>query len=441
MKSRLFVWCLMLLLVGAHFRSRGGQVENLQADWLVLTQLAVALLALALSMRSLFGTTPLGGRTKILFTFLFVAGLSAVTSEFTTKVIGYWLLLAGLVVLTASLVREARTEKDLRRIETAWLVTTVLFVLKDAAVAFLGQNFQNPNDIARLGMGLTHANHLAFYAVLAFWLTFRKATRGTHILLWAVRILLVLIILLTRSRTSIVCLLVGGMAHFWFEFAGKGLRRGLILRVSSATLLSGFAIAALAAVYFQFDWAMSLLNTFNRGEHPDSLATLSSARIYIWQNAWYRIIESPLAFLFGHGYAVSRSVLNDGSVSLRFFAAHSHNDFLEVFVNMGLLGAICYLLIALHGATWLTRFRILRSRFSLKFAARAASVVVMFFLFSLTEVSFGNKIAPPLILFIFYFLSLDQQFIKRKAEPLPIGSSTRHRATQPQRDHSYRKQR
>ncbi len=429
MTFRLLLWSLMLLLTGSHFRSRDAQIENLDADWLVIVQIVLALLAIAVGTKSLRSHNRFGKSVKLLLSFLVVAALSALFSAFAVKVIGYWLLLAGVVLLTARIVREAESEATLHKLETVWLATTVIFVFKDALIDFLMQDFQNSAEAARLGMGLIHANHLGFYAALAFWVSFSNHSKKLVVLRWVVRILLLLVIFLTRSRTSLVCLITGGLIRLWLESPKRGLRQGFLLRVSGLSLFCAAALVAAMALFLELDWAMSILSVFNRGENPDSLATLSSARIYIWQNACYRIFENPPAFLFGHGYAVSRSVLNDSSVPLQFFAAHAHNDFLEVFVNMGLLGAVCYFFFMLYNTAWLSSFRRLRSRFSREFALRAATVVVMFYLFSLTEVSIGSKVSPPLMLFLIYLLALDRHFCQDHPAVSELASSVAHSST------------
>src|SRR5439155_17524272 len=85
----------------------------------------------------------------------------------------------------------------------------------------------------------------------------------------------------------------------------------------------------------------------NRGEDSETVMSVTG-RTDIWSYATKRIVEGPIATVFGHGYGVSKSVLNENNWRISFFAYHAHNTFLEVVLSTGLVGGLPFVVLIVY---------------------------------------------------------------------------------------------
>ena len=158
-----------------------------------------------------------------------------------------------------------------------------------------------------------------------------------------------------------------------------------------------------------------MVDFVNRSEDAATIMSVTG-RTEIWSHAVDRILEGEKSILVGHGYGVSKFVLNENNTTASFFAYHSHNTFLEVLLSTGVLGALPFLLLIGYGFRWVTRFSELRQTFSLGFMLRAVAVITAILSSTLTESDLASKIGPVTIVFLFYLLSLDRQTPFTEAE-------------------------
>ena len=408
MKILLIIWISILILTGSYFRTRNLQeIETYGIDWFIIVQLFVCALGGIVCTNSILKYYKWGLGTKALLVFVTIAALSAFFTPFPTKVIGYWILLAGVSLLTINLVQKANTQKELTQIENAWFITITLIIIKDTIISLLFPELQSEWDYGRLGMGVTHANKISFLAALAFWLSFTKEQRKFPVLIWLSRILFLLVILLARSRIALICLIIGGIVRLWFSNLNKDLR-GLAFRTIIPYLFLHVVLLFFLLLKTEAPLIVAIFNIINRGQDRIDIASLTG-RTKIWHSAIIESLKDPVTFIFGHGYGMSDNILNDSTWSFDFYIYHAHNDFLEILLNMGLIGLIIFIVLVAYSISWMTKFTQMQKKYSPDFVLRAISVIVMILVYSITEVNFGNKIGPVVVIYMFYILALDRR--------------------------------
>lgn len=410
------IWIGIMLLVGTYFRIRSQDVAT-ELDWLVLAQVLACMAGGVLGVSLIRRSSHLGLGGKILLIYVITVGVSIIFSPYTKIVLGYWILLLGTTLLIMGLVQKAQTIRSLWQIEKAWLFTVVVIIIKDTITSlFLVDQYKIGEMIGgpfRLGMGVTHANEISLMAALGFWMTFRKDEVKSSFLFWLLRILFLVVIAMSRTRSSMICIVMGGVVWFWFK---KGFQENISfnLRIALPNFFVAFIIFGILMLSFGVPGMNEAFSYFNRGMDSNVLLSISG-RTEIWPYAFERIVDTPFTILFGHGYGVSRFVLNEGAGSSSFYAYHAHNTFLEVLLAIGLLGFIPFVLLAVYNFKWLTAFRQLSQEFSPEFALRAISIFTMVSISSLTEAYLVTKIHPITMISIFYLLSLDRR--RHLAEP------------------------
>jgi O-antigen ligase len=389
-------------------------------DWLVIAQLSTCLLGGILGGLLMRKHFHFGFGTKALLVYLMAVVSSTVFSLDRNVSIGYWVLLAGTSLLTIGLVQRAQTQRALSQLENAWLLTLSLLLFKDMIIGLLfSETQQSDSEVFRLGMGVTHANAMGLLSVLGFWISFKKQEISHPILLWLLRLLFLLIIILSRSRTSMICLAMGGIVRALFQIVYQP-RQSL----SSLIAIPCCFMAALA-LSFELPGTATAVQFFTRGEDIHTIKSLTG-RTEIWQYAIERVFDGPLSLslLFGHGYGVSRLILNEGGGAPAYFVHHAHNAFLESLLTTGLLGAIPFIVLVIYSITWLIRFQQLHREFSSGFALRAVSVVSIALISSIIEPYLSSKIGPVTVIYIFYLLALDQRRYLRRYLIRPVDISS-----------------
>ncbi|MGQ9560776.1 MAG: O-antigen ligase family protein [Candidatus Oleimicrobiaceae bacterium] len=409
----LALWVAIIVLTGTYLRVREVE-QSTQMDWLVAARVAVCLAGGVVGLLLLGRGAGGGPGTAALMAYLAAAAGSAAFTAYRAVVVGYWLLLAGGVVLTVGLVVSAKPEQ-LHRMEKTWLGVMVVLLLKDALIGVLAPELQEAYGVegpVRLGMGVTHANALGFGASVAFWLTF-SLRGGKSGALWLLRALLAAIVTLSWSRNAIVSLVVAGLVRTWFlqshrAHEGYKVRWVMVNGTVALLLLLGLLLS------FNVPAVVEAALAFNRTASFEAIGRLSG-RAEIWPLAMEKIFADPLTMLFGYGFGVSRLVLNDGRELLGFYAANAHNTLLEVALTTGLIGAVAYLAMVVVSLRWLCAYRRLDRFFEKGMAGRAATVVAIMMIHSVTESILGTRLGPVTLLWAFYLVALDREWRARRS--------------------------
>ncbi len=402
----LVVWVAIIVLTGTYLRIR-AEDQSMSVDWLVAARLGACLMGGAIGYILMRLNGRIGTSAIILFSFVGAALLSVTFSAYRELVFGYWLLLAGAALLTTGIVYHSTRPADLIKVEKIWLVVMLLILLKDALTALLMPHMQADYGVGgptRLGMGVTHANALGFGAAITFWLTFRQARRKW--LLLTVRFILLAIVLLAWSRTAMLSLAFAGLVRFWFKQGLKG-EKYLLFRLAVVLALIGLVIFIGLSLAFDATITREALQAFNRGQDLQTVTSLTG-RTEIWPVVVKKIFAGPQYFIFGHGYGVSRLIINEGYLIPAFYASNAHNTFMEILLTMGSFGTVFFVALALYVLMWLLRYRHFATVFGSEFTLRAITTITIILIHANTESVMGTKIGPVTLLFFFYVLALDR---------------------------------
>jgi len=397
-KFAILVFISVLVFHGTYFRTR-GIVEVPTLDWLVLARLLACAIGFIAGIILIAKNMPLGFGGKMLLLYAVVAGLSAVASPYPVTVVGYFILLLGASVLMTGLTYSARNLAELELIEKVWFFTVAVLIIKDTITSLIFPEMAPPGEVARIGMGVTHANELSSLAAVVFWLSFSKKKTRHTVLLWLLRAVLIYVTIGARSRVSVAAFLLGGL--FYLLFASRDYLKRWVTVSAGVGALSTFFVLNLC---LNQGWANDIVGYARRGQARPGLTTFTG-RTLIWQHAFKKSFESPI---IGHGYGVSR--LTMGQVpNAEWEVAHCHNELLEVFFNTGVLGLIPVLAMFTYSLGWIVNFSALRRAFSADIALHGVCVVVMLLFSCLFEPKLGVKVFPIQPLFFFYLLTLDRK--------------------------------
>lgn len=255
------------------------------------------------------------------------------------------LVLAGLVLFA---VVQTRTPDERRQI-ARWLLLGyclgILVFFVEYLFDFPIHRFANqldPSDnvpLSRLNRGATSLAMLVWPVAAAIF------PRPRHRWLLALPVCIVPVIVLSESAAAQAGLLTG-CAFAALSQLHKDLGRRLIL----FAVIFGFATGPIIAKQL-----------YENGFHElDILASNAQARVYIWNFVADRIAEKPIV---GWGFDASRHMPNFGSLSFRQSIAkvedirplspsagdviplHPHNAVLQVWLELGAVGAVLGLLI------------------------------------------------------------------------------------------------
>ena len=170
------------------------------------------------------------------------------------------------------------------------------------------------------------------YASLLFFISFFKFLRVPSFFRFSVSILFFTCVLLTYSRSAIVCLAIGLLFHFTVSFQQKSVLRFYLFfaafAFSCATLMGFDKLVNFTGGLGKF---ISYIELVNEG-------TLRYQRFEIWADGLNSMLNNPFAILVGFGHG---EVLLEYVTGIAFY----ESLFLQVFMEGGVVGL---LLIGFH---------------------------------------------------------------------------------------------
>lgn len=390
----------ILVLHGTYIRARAAE-DVPTTDWLVFARLLACAAGFTLGLVMISKVLPLGFGAKILLFFGLATMVSAIGCPYRTTVLGYSGLLVGASVLMIGLTYSARNVTDLRKIENIWFLTVAALVVKDAIVGLATPQMLPGEEVARLGMSVTHPTELSLLAVLVFWLSFTRHPESYSIARWLLRIFLIFVIIAARTRISIMTFVLAGFVRL-ILLARDPLKRFIVVSATAGALL----MFLILNISFSQPWATRTIDYLRRGQTKASLTTLTS-RTLIWNHVLPKTFETPI---IGHGYGVSRLTMGKPH-NAGFQPLHCHNAVLEVFFSTGFLGLFPFMLILIYSLKWIWDYARLRAIFSTDIALHAVCSVVILLGSSFSEAILGVRLSPIQPLFFLYLLALDRKAV------------------------------
>jgi len=368
-----FAFRFCLTYIGFQSDARAGTVANLALSGLIF----IAALIYTLGDRQFSARRAFASRTvRWLLAYLAASGLSLLWTGADSAVVaaGYW---AGMAMDVATVVLMVKHPNVADQVD-ALMKGFVVGVLAIAAVAWLSptmpdlrigdEEFLHPNGI---GLHCGIAFFLAQYLALE-----RRAWRWCCLALGVT-------LLRSISKTSIVAFVI---AESFYLLREKQITRSTKIKIAAAAAIVLAAFSSLLARYFTAYTATESVNT----------AETLTGRTIIWATALSMALERPW---IGHGLYSFRALIPP---FWKFVPWHAHNEILQQFFELGLLGVI--VTVGLYLSLALAARRRVASRYG-----RLALVVTLFaVIHGLADtVNFGMSL--PLWLFAGLGMALAQE--------------------------------
>ncbi len=248
------------------------------------------------------------------------------------------------------------------------VVISTITVLECVAYELIVGSHESDDGSRRLG-GTLHPNPLARYTMIMGicglgYAKLKSATRWKWI---ALVVFALVAIQLTKSRTGLASCLAGLAA---VQFIGQDFRKAFFPAALLGLLLAG----ALIVIGLRGDSGVSGIGsaaTMGRGEDVESL----TGRLPLWDVI---LDQAKGREILGFGYgAFWNNTVNEIIFSeLFWYAGHSHNSYLEILVNIGIVGLSLVVLLGM--ATFVRASKLAYSTSRPEYAIFAAILVAAF---------------------------------------------------------------
>lgn len=217
--------------------------------------------------------------------------------------------------------------------------------------------------------GTLHCNVLAAQASVVAVIAYTFAIRGQRwpAFLWMVFVVAVALVFFTKARTALFTVAAGMAA---VHIIGRPMRNWLLLGATAAMLI---AVALLGATMFGLLDGHQAQHVATLGRTDDTSAL--TGRVPLWNYVWQKLDGRKLqGFGWGAFWIVERTL--DAHEELGWFPRHSHNAYLHVVVNVGLIGLAMVLAIGVWSLTRTTR--LIKQTGLPEYSALAALIVSIF---------------------------------------------------------------
>jgi O-antigen ligase len=227
--------------------------------------------------------------------------------------------------------------------------------------------------------GSMHSNILAVQAAVVALVTYAFALQPGKraAFCWAIFAAAFSVVVLTRARTALFTVIAGMAA---IHVVGRPARQWLFVASGAATLI---AIILLMASAIGMSDAHQIQNFANLGRNDDAAGDLTG-RLPLWQFVWRESAEHRLEG-FGWGAFWLTDRVKSAREALHWFPHHSHNAYLQIAVNLGLIELAIVLAVGIIG---LRRAASLVRRTGLPEASALLAIVVAIFVNGTAESAF-----------------------------------------------------
>jgi exopolysaccharide production protein ExoQ len=217
--------------------------------------------------------------------------------------------------------------------------------------------------------GTMHSNVLAIQtavvAIIAYAFAFRENPR--KVLWWTIFLVALVVVYLTKARAALITVIAGAAA---VHIVGRPARNWLTLALAAAgivttCLLGATMLGLLDGREFQ------ALASMGRNDDSGDL----TGRLPLWNYIWEQSAGHRLqGFGCGAFWVIERTLAaND---ALEWYPRHSHNAYLQIIVNLGIVGLIICLAVGIWA--FVRNKRLIESTGLAEYSAMAAILVGMF---------------------------------------------------------------
>lgn len=179
--------------------------------------------------------------------------------------------------------------------------------------------------------GSMHSNILAVQAAVVALVSYAFALQpGKRVAFcWAIFTAAVAVVLLTRARTALATVIAGVVA---IHIVGRPARQWIFLAASVATLVASVLIIAAASDLLDGGGVNSVANLGRSDDRGDL-----TGRLPLWNFVWDESAGHRLEGFGWGGFWLSDRV-HSAYDALNWFPRHAHNAYLQIMVNLGLVG-------------------------------------------------------------------------------------------------------
>jgi exopolysaccharide production protein ExoQ len=261
----------------------------------------------------------------------------------------------GMFALTAALLV---WRFRLREIVFLLLAVCVVALAVDCAADIVAGTFRPWLAEFRLG-GALHPNHVgrlgAVIAMIGYAASWEPRYRRWA---WALIGAGVMAVLLSRSRSGLATFVAGIVA---LQFMGLAGRRFVVYATSVAT-----AAALLLLIYGLLPRSLrhDVTDMFLMGRVED--ASSLTGRVPLWQEMW----KDGRGYLWkGHGYGAYWTAERNYELGdvIQWYPRHSHSVYMEVFIDLGLVGVLLAVALALYCTVRYSQLTASTGRFEYRF--------------------------------------------------------------------------
>ncbi len=188
--------------------------------------------------------------------------------------------------------------------------------------------------------GSMHSNVLAVQtaviAIIAYAFAVRKNPH--KVLWWTIFVVAVAIVYFTKARTALITVMAGAAA---IHIVGRPARNWVMLGTATAALLAALVLGL--TMFGGFNGRETqMLTSLGRSDDAGDL----TGRLPLWNYIWEKS-EGHLLQGFGCGafWTVERTIAAHDA--LEWYPRHSHNAYIQTAVNLGIIGLVIALAIAI----------------------------------------------------------------------------------------------
>ena len=264
------------------------------------------------------------------FGYSFISGLWAVVPDNIFDPSKTLFLIFAVNILLSYVIETREDVKNLLLANFLALVLYLVYIILRVDITQLGED--------RLGIGmlgsLWNANDvglkLSVGFALALYFGFEKKENALRACFWGLGLLFVVIGLYTGSR-KVVLMLIGVIALFMFLYSKHKIAATLVVVIS--TVVMYFAIMKIEPLYNVLGVRIEnmLQGIFGGGTTEGSFNT----RAEMIKLGWEAFLDRPI---FGYGLNNFRTLYEQATG----LSTYSHNNFIEILVSGGLVGALLY---------------------------------------------------------------------------------------------------
>lgn len=297
-----------------------GAIDNNSIRWLFISLISASyILRLLLNKEKVHYNSILN---TILFIVILYIGFSILNADNINEgIISAYKILITISVFFLSIIAFKKIESPvlfLAQLFSFFLLLESLYLIIDYNISrsFIKGIAQNPN---------ISSSSIVFKLIFFLYLKNNFKNLKFKFLIWLIEIVAIISIIILQSRLGLLSLIFIYFSIFIFQ---RTIRKKIIL---------SFLIILTSFIYFSNTTNSNILS-YDFSEDESSIQ-----RIEFYNTAIDLIKQKPL-FGFGHGSWKYESLSNSSLKNERILVPYyTHNDFLQIFVEMGILGFLIYL--------------------------------------------------------------------------------------------------